>query len=330
MNKVILLDRRPVGVPTSSDFKFIEEEIPGPAEGEILLKTLYVSVDPYLRGKMRDVKSYTPPFELNKPLQSALITEVIASKHNEFKVGDFYLGYLDWKEYQISSGEGLIRVDGDVAPLSAYLGILGMTGLTAYLGLKNIGNPKAGETLIISGAAGAVGSVVGQIGKLLGCNVVGLAGSEEKVNALTSIFHFDHAINYKNADLATTIQNVCPDGVDIYFDNVGGSVSDAVLANLRYKSRIIVCGSISSYNETEPSFAPRIEWRLIVNSASMCGFIVGDYRDQFPEGMEQLKTWYQEGKLINRETVIEGFDQIPQAFIDLFEGKNEGKMIVKI
>lgn len=331
MNKVILLNNRPEGVPVLNDFKFIEEEMPVVSDGQVLLKTRFVSVDPYLRGRMNDVKSYVPPFELGKPMQSGVVSEVISSQNKDFKEGDFVVGYVEWKEYQTSSGKGLTKIDADAADLSAYLGILGMTGLTAYLGLKNIGMPKAGETIVVSGAAGAVGNVVGQIGKLMGCRVVGLAGSDEKINTIKSKFGYDAGINYKSADnLAAAVKEACPDGVDIYFDNVGGSVSDAVLANIKYKSRIIVCGAISLYNDTEPALAPRVEGRLVVNSATMSGFIVSDYADQFPEGIKQLTEWYKEGKLTKSETVVEGFDQIPQAFIGLFEGKNEGKMVVKI
>lgn len=331
MNKAILLDKRPVGKPALTDFKFIEEEMPVPAEGELLLKTLYVSVDPYLRGRMRDTKSYVPPFELGKPITSGLVTEVISSGNTDFQKGDFLFGYLDWKEYQISDGKGLMKVDGNAASLSTYLGVLGMTGLTAYLGLKEIGLPKPGETIVVSGAAGAVGNVVGQIAKLMGLKVLGLAGTDEKIETLKNKFKYDQGINYKTTEnLSLAIKEACPDGVDIYFDNVGGEVSDAVLANIKFKSRIIICGAISLYNDTEPALAPRVEGKLVINSASMTGFIVGNYADQFPEGIQQLTAWYQEGKLISSETIVNGFDQIPQAFLDLFEGKNEGKMIVKI
>lgn len=331
MNKVILLDKRPVGKPAIDDFKFIEEPNPVAAEGQVLLKTLYVSVDPYLRGRMSSAKSYVPPFKLNEPIQSGLIAEVIESRNPDFKVGDFVSARLDWKELQVSDGKDLIKVDGNAAPLSAYLGILGMTGLTAYLGLTEIAKPKAGETLVVSGAAGAVGSIVGQIGKILGCKVVGIAGSEEKLRVLTSKFGFDEVINYKTAsDLKTAVKNAAPGGVDIYFDNVGGVISDAVLANINQFARVPVCGAISLYNETEEAFGPRVQPILVKNSVLMQGFIVSNYASKFPQAIKQLAAWLQEGKLTYTETIVNGFDQIPQAFIDLFEGKNEGKMIVKI
>lgn len=331
MNKVILLNKRPEGKPTLGDFRFVEEEMPEASEGHILLKTLYVSVDPYLRGRMTDAKSYVPPFELNKPVQSAVVAEVIESRSDKYKKGEFVSGLLDWKEFQVSDGSGLNKVDANAADLSAYLGILGMTGLTAYVGLTEIGRPKAGETLVVSGAAGAVGSVVGQIGKIMGCRVIGIAGSDDKIQQLTSKFGFDAGINYHTAqDMKKAIAEAAPDGVDVYFDNVGGEVSDAVLANLNNFGRVPVCGAISSYNDTEVSSGPRVQPILVKNSALMQGFIVSNYASRFPQGIKQLTQWLQEGKLTYTETIVEGFDQIPQAFIDLFDGKNKGKMVVRI
>jgi NADPH-dependent curcumin reductase CurA len=331
MNKVIQLDKRPVGLPTISDFKFTEEEMPTIKEGEILLKTVYVSVDPYLRGRMSEAKSYVPPFQLNQPIQSGLIAEVVESKNSEFTIGEHISGMLDWKEYQTSNGKGLTKVDAKAANLSAYLGVLGMTGLTAYLGLTNIGHPKTGETLVVSGAAGAVGSVVGQIGKILGCKVIGIAGTDEKIALLKSKFGFDEGINYKTTtDMNAAIKNAAPNGVDIYFDNVGGEISDAVLANINKFARVPVCGAISLYNETKMPMGPRVQPILVKNSVLMQGFIISNYADQFPTAIQKLAGWLKEGKLTYAETIVEGFDQIPQAFLNLFEGKNEGKMIVKI
>jgi len=331
MNLTILLDKRPVGKPQLSDFKFIDEPIPEPGKGEILLKTSYVSVDPYLRGRMIDAKSYAQPFELQKAISSGVIAEVIASNHEGYLKGDFVSGLMAWSEYQKSDGSVLQKVNPSLAPLSAYLGILGMTGLTAYLGLTEIGKPQKGETLVVSGAAGAVGSVVGQIGKILGCRVIGIAGSYEKVEMLKSKFGFDEGINYKTTNnMKSAIEEKCPDGVDLYFDNVGGEISDGVLANINKFARIMVCGSISVYNNTSVPMGPRVESLLVKNSALMQGFIVGNYAPKFPTAIGQLSAWLKEGKLTYSETIVEGFDQIPQAFIDLFEGKNTGKMIVKI
>jgi NADPH:quinone reductase len=331
MNKVILLDKRPVGKPTLNDFKFTSTAIPVPPTGHILLKTLFISVDPYLRGIMNDSKSYVPSFKIGKPIQSRIIAEVVDSTHAEFKKGDFVSGNLEWKEYQVSNGKGLNKLDAKGSELSLYLGILGMTGLTAYLGLTEIGIPKAGETLVVSGAAGAVGSVVGQIGKIMGCKVVGITGTDEKVELLKSKFKFDKAINYKTTpDLKEAIGNGCPKGVDIYFDNVGGEISDAVLANINKHARLPVCGTISLYNDTEVSVGPRIQPIILSKSATMRGFIVGDFSAKFPAATKQLGVWLKEGKLTYAETIVYGFENIPQAFIDLFEGKNKGKMIVKI
>lgn len=331
MNKVILLNKRPVGKPVLGDFKFTSESIPSPLEGEILLKTLYVSVDPYLRGRMNDSKSYVSSFELNKPIQSGIIAEIMVSYHTGFKEGDFVSGNLDWKEYQISNGNGLNKLNASASELTPYLGILGMTGLTAYLGLTEIGCPKPGETLVVSGAAGAVGSVVGQIGKIMGCKVVGIAGSDEKTEMLLSKFKFDQAINYKtNPDMQKEIREACPNGVDIYFDNVGGEISDGVMANINKYARIAICGVISLYNATEMPVGPRLQPIILTKSATMRGFIVSDFAGKFPEAIQSLTLWLKEGKLTYAETIVDGFDHIPQAFMDLFEGKNEGKMIVKI
>jgi NADPH-dependent curcumin reductase CurA len=331
MNRTILLDKRPRGIPQLTDFKFVSEEKPEIETGEILLKASYVSVDPYLRGRMNEGKSYVVPFELHKPITSGVIARVVESNHNGFSKGDYVSGMLEWKEYQKSEGQGLHKVDGSKAPLSAYLGVLGVTGLTAILGLSEIGLPKKGETMVVSGAAGAVGSVVGQIGKIMGCRVVGIAGTEEKVEMLKSDFDFDAAINYNTtSNMRKAIAAACPDGVDVYFDNVGGSISDAVLVKINKFARIIVCGAISIYNETSLPQSLSVQPFLIKNSALMQGFIINDYAAKFPKARIQLSQWLAEGKIKNTETMVEGFDQIPLAFMDLFEGKNKGKMVVKV
>lgn len=331
MNKTIVLASRPVGMPTLANFRFVPELVPVPAEGELLLKTLYVSVDPYLRGRMNDTKSYIPPFELNEAITSGIIAKVLESRNKNFRKGSFVSGILAWKEQQLSDGSGLISVDAEKATLSAYLGVLGLTGLTAYLGLTEIGKPKNGETLLVSGAAGAVGSIAGQIGKLLGMRVVGLAGSDEKVALLKSVFGFDEGINYKSSpDLGKALASACPEGVDVYFDNVGGAISDAVLFHLNTFARVVVCGAISVYNETSLPKGLAVQPFLIRKRVLMQGFLVFDFADQYPKALEQLTQWLLEGKLQHRETLREGFEAIPQAFIDLFAGKNKGKMIVKV
>ncbi len=330
--KTIVLNNRPEGKPTLSNFEFVEEDKTlNISEGEILLETAYVSVDPYLRGRMSDAKSYVPPFKLNQPVHSGVVAKVLESKNEKFKVGDYVSGMLNWSTQQVSDGEGLNKVDPEKAPLSTYLGVLGMTGLTAYLGLTEIGKPKKGETIVVSGAAGAVGSVVGQIAKILGLRVIGIAGTDEKIEMLKSKFGFDEGINYNTTkDMKSAIAEAAPNGVDVYFDNVGGPISDAVLFSINQFARIIICGAISVYNETELPTSLSVQPFLVKNSALMQGFIVSNYAEKFPEAIQKLAGWLNEGKLTYTETIVDGFDNIPQAFIDLFEGKNKGKMIVKI
>jgi NADPH-dependent curcumin reductase CurA len=332
MINTILLKNRPDGKPVISDFEFVTEKSDLKTnEGEILLETVYVSVDPYLRGRMSDAKSYIPSFQLNKPIQSGVIAKVVDSKNENFVVGDYVFGMLDWKTKQVSTGEGLLKVDASKAPLNTYLGILGLTGLTAYLGLNQIGKPVAGETLVVSGAAGAVGSVVGQIGKILGLRVIGIAGTDEKIDMLNTKFGFDAGINYNTSkDIISDIAKAAPNGVDIYFDNVGGPISDAVLFNINRFARIIVCGAISVYNNKEVPKSISVQPFLIKKSALMQGFIISNYAEKFPEAMTHLSGWLAEDKLTYTETIVKGFDNIPSAFIDLFDGKNKGKMIVKI
>lgn len=327
----ILLKNRPVGKPALSDFEFTDQPVDEAKNGQVLLELEYVSVDPYLRGRMSDAKSYIPPFELNKPIVSGCIARVIESKNESFGEGDHVSGMMAWKIRQVTDVGGLHKVDPNRAPLSAYLGILGLTGLTAYLGLMNIGKPKEGETLLVSGAAGAVGSVVGQIGKILGLRVVGIAGTDEKIEMLIKKFGFDAGINYKTTqNMKKAIAEACPNGVDIYFDNVGGEISDAVLFSINKFARMIICGAISVYNSTSMPTGISVQPFLVRKSALMQGFIVSNYESQFPEAVQQLGQWLMEGKLVYEETIVEGFENIPQAFLDLFEGKNKGKMVVKV
>ncbi|GGF70398.1 NADP-dependent oxidoreductase [Wenyingzhuangia marina] len=332
MNQTIILKQRPIGAPTLSNFDFVNDDSDlTPKEGEILLETTYISVDPYLRGRMSDAKSYVAPFEVGQPINSGIVAKVLVSKNTNFKEGDYVSGLLDWKTKQISNGKGLNKVNNqNNIPLSAYLGVVGMTGLTAYCGLTQIGKPKEGETLVVSGAAGAVGTIVGQIGKILGLRVIGIAGSDEKVEMLTSDFGYDEAINYKTTkDLSSAIASAAPNGVDIYFDNVGGDISEAVLYNINQFSRIIVCGAISVYNNTTPQKNATVQPFIVKNSALMQGFIVSNYASIFPEAIQKLATWLEQNKLTHTETIVEGFENTPQAFIDLLDGKNKGKMIVK-
>lgn len=329
--KQIVLASRPKGTPTADNFRFEDFELPGLEDGEVLLKGLYFSVDPYMRGRMNDTKSYSPPFQLNKAIEGGVVAEVTESKSASFKTGDKVAGMLPWRTQIIADEKGLTKIDTTIAPASYYLGILGMTGLTAYFGLMHIGKPKAGETVVVSGAAGAVGIVVGQIAKIEGCRVIGIAGSDEKIKLLTEEFNFDEAVNYKStADMKKTIAALCPNGVDIYFDNVGGEISDAVIANINFHARIPLCGQISLYNNTETAMGPRLQPMLLTRSVLMQGFIVSNFHPIFAEGIQYLGKFVKEGKLKFTETILHGFDQLPEAFIALFKGENTGKMIVAI
>ena len=326
----IVLASRPIGLPTLANFRVEEVTLPELLEGEVLLQGLYYSVDPYLRGRMNDWKSYTPPFQLDQPIVSGIVAKVSSSKSADLKVGDLVLGYLPWRISTIAKATELQKIDVTVAPASYYLGILGMPGLTAYFGLMDIGKPKSGETVVVSGAAGAVGLVVGQIAKIHGCRVIGIAGSDEKVARLKKEFGFDEAINYKTtSDMRKAIAELCPESVDIYFDNVGGEISDAVISNINFHARIPVCGQISLYNNTKIATGPRLQPLILSRSVLMQGFIVSNFHNRFQEGIHHLARWMKEGKLNYTETIIEGFDQLPSAMLALFSGENTGKMIVK-
>jgi NADPH:quinone reductase len=329
--KQIVLATRPKGMPQLSDFRFEVVEIPKMKTGEVLLKLLYISVDPYLRGRMNDAKSYIHAFRIDQPVESSALAIVQESKSDLFKAGDVVTGMLPWRESTVVSDKGLQKVDASQKPMSYFLDVLGMTGITAYIGLMHICKPLAGETVVISGAAGAVGIVAGQIAKIQGCRVVGITGSDEKVNLLVRKFGFDEAINYKTTTyINKAIATICTDGVDIYFDNVGGHISDEVMANLNVQSRVAVCGQIALYNSVDIPVGPRMLLLLISKNVMMQGFTIGNYKSVFPEAIEHLTQWVHEGKLDFTETIIEGFDQLPSAFIGLFNGENIGKMIVKI
>jgi len=331
VNNQIILAERPQGMPDDNTFEFVKKDVENVQEGQTLIKTLYASVDPYMRGRMENVESYIEPFKLNEVIEGGSIGEVIESQSDQFKEGDVVTGSFGWQEYYVA-GENEVRpIDPSIAPITTNLHILGMTGLTAYFGLLDIGKPKEGETVVISGAAGSVGSTVGQIAKIKGARVVGIAGSDEKTNFLKDELNFDEGINYRTTDdIEDDLKRACPDGVDVYFDNVGGEISDAVMTQLNRYARIPVCGAISSYNKDEQDIGPRVQQTLIKKSALMQGFTVGNYSDRFKEGTKQLGQWLQEGKLTYRETIREGFENIPEAFLDLFRGKNIGKLLVRI
>ncbi|MFC4402579.1 NADP-dependent oxidoreductase [Gracilibacillus xinjiangensis] len=330
-NKQILLAKRPEGMPDQATFQMTEKEITQPENGEILIRTLYVSVDPYMRGRMIDAPSYVAPYKLNEVIGGGAIGEVITSESSSFNEGDIVIGGFGWQTYYTAKEDEVRKIDKEIAPISTHLGILGMTGLTAYFGLLEIGKPKEGETVVISGAAGAVGSVVGQIAKVKGAKVVGIAGTDEKIKYLKEELHFDEAINYKTTEnMEKALAEACPNGVDVYFDNVGGEISDAVFTLLNKFARVSVCGAISSYNLETKDIGPRVQSLLIKKSALMQGFTVGDFKDRFNEGTVALAKWLQEGKLTYEETIKEGFENIPDAFLDLFKGNNIGKLLVKV
>lgn len=327
--KQIVLASYPISMPKTSDFRFEEITCPTLKEEQVLLKPTYISVDPYMRGRMTLSKSYIEPFKLNEPLVGGVVAEVIESKSDVLKVGDSVQGMLPWASEIVADATTLRKIPNNI-PASYFIGILGMPGLTAYFGLMDICKPKKGETVVISGAAGAVGTVVGQIAKIQGCHVVGLAGTDEKVELLKAEFGFDYAINYKTEDIKAKLEEYCPNGIDCYYDNVGGDISDIVIAQFNRFARMALCGQIALYNATEISVGPRVLPALLKTSSLVKGFIVSDYTAQFPEAFVQLGKWVQAGQLKYKETIINGFDNIPAAFIGLFSGENKGKMIVKI
>ena len=328
--KQIVLHSRPKGKPVLENFETKNIQLPELADKEILLDAMYFSVDPYMRGRMNDAKSYTPPFELGKPIMGGVIAKVVKSNSNNFKENDIVTANLPWQRQCIATENSILKIDTSIAPASYFLGVLGMPGLTAYFGLTAIGKPKKGETVVVSGAAGAVGLVVGQLAKLHGCRVVGIAGSEEKVKLLKEEFGFDEVINYKTCtDLKKAIADACPKAVDIYYDNVGGETSDDVISNINFNARIVLCGQIALYNSTEIPMGPRIQPMLLTRSVLMQGFIISNYQSQFGEGSKQLAMWVKDGKLKYQETIVKGFEKLPEALLGLFEGDNIGKMIVE-
>lgn len=330
-NRQVLLAERPKGMPDDSTFKFVETDVPEPKEGQVLVRALYLSVDPYMRGRMSDAKSYAEPFEVGKALMGGVVGKVVKSNDANFSEGDYVTGMLKWADYTAINGKHLQKIDPNAAPISTALYVTGMPGLTAYFGLLEIGQPKEGETVVISGAAGAVGMIVGQIAKLKGSRVVGIAGSDEKIAYLKEELGFDEVINYKTTEnIRNDIKAACPKGVDVYFDNVGGEISDAVLSLLNFHARVALCGQIAHYNATKIEQGPRILPYLLTRSVLLKGFIVSDYEDKFQDGIKQLSEWLKEGKITYKETITEGLENAPDAFLGLFRGDNLGKQLVKV
>lgn len=329
-NREIRLASRPVAMPTLENFEFVDVDVPQPADGEVLVRLMYISVDPYLRGRMRPGKSYVAPFEVGQAILSGAVGEVVESRSPKFTAGDLVTGMFGWRLYDVAKADALMKVLPGVSPTTA-LGVLGATGLTAYFGLLDIGQPKEGETVVVSGAAGAVGMTVCQIAKIKGCRVVGIAGSDEKNDYLRNELGVDAAINYKTTENMTdALKEACPDGIDVYFDNVGGAISDAVMFLINKHARIIACGAISMYNADKPDVGLRPQPFMIVKSALMKGFIITEYLPRFAEGITQLAAWFTSGQLKHAETIVEGFENTPRAFLGLFSGDNLGKQIVKL
>jgi NADPH:quinone reductase len=331
MNRQITLAARPSGFPKESDFRLIESAVPDPGPGEVLTRTLYLSVDPYMRSRMNDAKSYAPPVQIGEVMVGGTVSRVEQSNDPNFQPGDIVLANSGWQDYAVSKGKDLRKFDPSVAPITTALGVFGHIGLTAYFGLIDICHPKAGETVVVSGAAGAVGSLAGQIAKFLGCRVVGIAGKDAKIRYLLDELGFDAAFNYKTiTDYRAKIKELCPNGVDVYFDNVGGAITDAVMFNLSVHARVSICGQSSLYNLEKPEMGPRILPLLIVYRAKVEGFLVTDYAPRFGEGLEQLAAWFREGKLKLPETIEEGLENAPRAFIGMLQGKNLGKQLVRV
>lgn len=328
-NIQIRLAARPEGLPKSSDFETTREAIPTPGDGEILVRNIYLSLDPAMRGWMTDRKSYIEPVALGAVMRGLTVGEVMKSNASGFNEGDLVSGALGWQNYAVAKPKEVDKLPKGL-PLPLLLGPLGMTGLTAYFGLLDIGQPKEGETVLVSAAAGAVGSVVGQIAKIKGCRVVGLAGTDEKCEWLIEDLGFDAAINYKSDDLEKSVRKACPNGVDIYFDNVGGEILDIALRALNLGARIPLCGAISQYNATETPPGPSSYLSLLMNRARMEGFIIFDYRRRYPEALKELGQWVEEGKIQGRYEIVDGLENAPTAMLRLFDGNKSGKLMVRI
>jgi len=329
-SRQVRLRERPVGYPGPETWDVGTVEVPAPGPGELLVAVSHLSLDPAMRGWLNDVRSYVPPVGIGEVMRAGAVGTVVASRHPDFAVGDTVTGTFGVTEYALTDGEGVVRVDLGLAPAPTWLGALGMPGMTAYFGLLDVGRVRSGDTVLVSGAAGAVGSVAGQIAKALGCTVVGIAGGPEKCAWLTSI-GFDAAIDYKSDNVLRRLREVAPDGVDVFFDNVGGDTLDAGLANLSRGARVVICGAISGYNETSLPPGPRRYMSLLVFRASMTGFVVFDYEDRYAEARERIAGWLADGTVVARETVLPGgVDAFPEALLGLYAGVNTGKLVLEV
>lgn len=330
MNTQVLLAARPIGLPKETDFEIVQREVESPAEGQVLVRQRLLSLDPAMRGWMNDRRSYVPPVGLGEVMRGYGVGEVVESRSEAFTPGDLVAGLFGWQRFATMDPGHLEKIPPGIDARVA-LGPLGMTGLTAYFGLLDIGEPKEGETVLVSGAAGAVGSIVGQIAKIKGCRAVGLAGSDEKCAWIVDELGYDEAINYKTAgDMRAALSAACPDGIDIYFDNVGGEILDAALGQIAFRGRVVICGAISMYNATEPQPGPANYIHLLVQRARMEGFIIFDYIDRYREAQAELGRWMAEERIKYREHVVQGLEKAPQALLMLFDGSNRGKLMVEV
>jgi NADPH-dependent curcumin reductase CurA len=331
MNRQVRLAARPVGLPKPSDWEHTEEPVAEPGDGEVLVKVRYLSLDPAMRGWMNDGRSYVPPVGIGEVMRAGGCGEVIVSRHPKFEPGDHVSGVTGAQEYAVLGGDGLIKVDPELAPLPVHIGTLGMPGMTAYFGLLDIGKPTEGDTVVVSGAAGAVGSVVGQIAKIKGCRAVGIAGGEEKCRHVVEELGFDACIDYKSENVAKALRQHCPSGINVYFDNVGGEILDAALAGLARHARVVLCGAISQYNATDGMRGPANYMSLLVNRATMTGFLVFDFADRYAEAAGEMGKWMAEGKLKTFEDVATGgVAEFPETLLRLFRGENTGKLVLEL
>ncbi len=331
MNRQITLADRPVGMPKVSDFHQVESPMPHAGRGEVLVQTLYLSVDPYVRGRLTGVTTYARGLDLGEVIVGGVVGRVLETNDPRCNAGDIVEGMLGWQEYAAAPAKSLRKVDPAAGPISSSLYVLGMPGLTAYFGLLEICRPQPGETVVVSGAAGAVGSLVGQIARIKRCRAIGIAGTDQKVRFLVEELGFDAAFNYRETpDYDAKLKELCPNGVDVYFDNVGGPITDAVMRRIGSHARVAVCGQISQYNAVEPEMGPRWLSQLVIRQAKVEGFLVTQFADRFDAGLHQLSTWLKEKRLHYREDVVDGLEKAPQAFIRMLEGKNIGKQLVKV
>ena len=331
INREIHLKNRPKGMPAEENFQIVETPVPEPAPGEVQVRNIFMSVDPYMRGRMHEGKSYVEPFQIGQPLDGGCVGRVVRSENGPFPVGTYVLGSKGWREYYVSDGGELTRIDPKVAPIQAFLGVVGMPGMTGYTGLLKFGRPKPGDTVFVSAAAGAVGSVVCQVAKIKGCRVIASAGSEEKLDWLKSEAEVDQTIHYKQSrNLTAELKQKSPEGIDIYYENVGGDHLEAALANMNDSGRLVMCGLISQYNAEKPPCGPGNLFNVITKRLTMQGFIVSDHMDEYDTFLSDMAKWMRAGSIKWKETVVHGIEKAPEAFIGLFHGENFGKMLVKI